>query len=136
MPCPFFEPERIASDRQHTKARLPLLAEYDGSCHAAGRVVPAPVALRFQCCNHGYSRGTCEHFPPTEPRASLRYDVARRTASALEVICIEEQDYAPLRWRSVEYLMKTEELNPEIDDICARAQLLAFCRGYLARFPD
>ncbi len=134
MPCPCFEPERVAPDRQHTKARLPLLDEYDGLCHAGGHPEPAPASLRFQCCNRGYSRGTCEQFPAAETRSSLRYSIARQTTSELEIVCIEEQDHSPLRWRSVHYLIKTEELKPEVDDVCVRAQLLAFCRGFLARF--
>jgi hypothetical protein len=64
----------------------------------------------------------------------MRYNVARRIGDVLEVLCIEEKDYAPLRWQSVEYLVNTAQLKPEIDDASIRAQLLAFCRGYLARF--
>ncbi len=136
MPCPCFEPERIAPEREHPQARLPLFDEYDGLCHATGNVFSAPAALRFRCCNHGYSRALCEHFPPGEPRSALRYDVLRRTPGSLEVMCIEERDYAPLRWHQVEYLIETGLLKPEVCDACARAQLLAFCRGYLARFSD
>lgn len=136
MPCPCFEPENIAPDRQHPKARLPLLDEYDGLCHASGHPVSAPASLRFRCCNHGYSRGVCEHFPATEVRSSIRYNVTRSTQTVLEVICVEEKDYAPLRSHSVEYLVTTAQLIPEIDDPCIRAQLLAFCRGYLTRFSE
>ena len=136
MPCPFFEPERISLDPSHPTARVPLLDEYEGACHAGEAALPAPDALRFRCCNQGYCRGICEHFPAREVRSSLRYDVMRQTATVLDVLCIEEQSYAPLRWRPVQYFVETGQLQPEITDVCLRAQLLAFCRSYLARWPQ
>ena len=136
MPCPYFEPQRVAIDAHHPAARLPLLDEYEGVCHAGGDSLPAPHARRFECCNQGYSRGCCERFPAAEDRSGLRYDVLRRTPAALEIVCIEEQQYAPVRWQSVQYFFENEQTEPEMTDECMRAQLLAFCRSYLRRFPE
>jgi hypothetical protein len=136
MPCPYFEPQRVATDPQYASARVPLLDEYDGLCHAVGEPLAVPSALRFQCCNHGYSRGCCGRFPESEARSGLRYNVVRRTAGALEILCVEEQHYAPLRWHSVQYFFEDERIEPELADLCTRAQVVAFCRSYLKRFSD
>ncbi len=134
MPCPFFEPQRLAADPLHPGCRMPLLEEYDGKCHAAAEPLAAPAELRFQCCNHGYSRGVCSSFPAAETRSSIRFDILRSDAEALEVLYLEERECAPLRWQTVRYALSTETLQPELQDICARAQVLAFCRSYLRRF--
>ncbi len=136
MPCPYFEPQRVAPDPQHSSARLPLLNEYEGLCHASGEALAAPSALRFRCCNHGYSTGCCDRFPVADVRSCLRYNVAKRTATTLEILCVEEQLYAPLRWHSVQFVVDTGHMEPEVEDLCMRAQLLAFCRSYLERFRD
>lgn len=133
MPCPFFEPQRILG-AANSSARLPLIHEYDGLCHALGQPTPAPEKARFRWCNHGNSKGCCQVFPAEEKRSSLRYDVVARDAITLRVLCIEEQSYAPVRWYSIQYVFGDERLDPEPDDICVRAQILSFCRSYLARF--
>jgi len=121
---------------QCATARLPLIDEYDGLCHASAPPIGAPSPLRFRYCNHGYSRGSCEYFPTGDPKSCTRYNVVRRTATTLEVLCIEEQDYAPLRWQSVQYWFEGDRIDPELTDLCMRAQLLAFCHSYLNRFSD
>ena len=135
MPCPYFEPQRVASDPLHASARLPLIDEYDGMCHAHPDLISAPPELRFRCCNHGYSRGGCERVPASDVRSSARYNVVRRSEATLEVLCIEEQNYAPLRWQSIQYSIGSDRLTVELSDVCLAAQLLAFCRSYLQRFP-
>lgn len=134
MPCPYFEPQRVAAHPEHTNARLPLIDEYEGLCHARVEPVAAPAALRFQSCNHGYSRGCCEFFPLDDTRSCLRYSVIASTATALDLICIEEEAYAPVRWHSVHYVLETGDLEPDPGEVPMRAQALAFCRSYLARF--
>ena len=136
MPCPYFQPKQVAAEPKHPGARLPLLDEYDGLCHATRERLPIPEQVRFRCCNHGYSRGACERFPADESRSGLRYDVVRRTGTGLEVVCVEEKDYAPLHWQSIRYFPDTQRIEPELNDICMEAQLLAFCQSYLKRFPS
>jgi hypothetical protein len=136
MPCPYFEPQTAAETAPDRGARLPLIREYDGLCRADSSAVPAPEAMRFQGCNHGYSRGLCERFPIAEQRSCLRYHLIRRTPSALDVLCVEEQDYAPVRWYEVKYLIVESRIEPEMGDACIRAQILALCRGYLERFAE
>jgi hypothetical protein len=135
MPCPYFEPQRAAAHPQYASARLPLIEEYEGVCHAGSEPFAAPADRRFRHCNHGYSRGLCGHFPESEQRSGLRYDVLSRSGEALQVLWIEEQAFAPVRWQVTCYSVANEQLEPEIEDCCVRAQLLAFCRSYMRRFP-
>ncbi len=116
--------------------RIPLIEEYDGLCHAAAEPVTAPESARFRWCNHGNSNGCCPVFPVHEVRSCLRYEVVERKEVALRILCIEEQAYAPLRWYQVQYICADGSLHPEPDDGCVRAQVIAFCRSYLARFPQ
>ncbi len=134
MPCPYFEPRNALVPPGQTNTRLPLIDEYDGLCHAASEPIEAPAELRFRCCNHGYSRGCCERFPSSEARSAVRYSVLRHSRNTLDLICIEEQNYAPLRSRTVRYFLTSERLEPELDDACIQAQAVAFCRSYLGHF--
>jgi hypothetical protein len=135
MPCPYFEPQRVAPDSLHATARLPLIEEYDGLCHARPELIDAPLALRFRCCNHGYSRGSCERITSADVRSCARYNVVGRSEATLDVLCVEEQNYAPLRWQSFEYSIASDRLTVDLNDVCLAAQLLAFCRSYVRRFP-
>ena len=136
MPCPYFKPDTVASNPQYTHARLPLLDEYEGQCCATEDRIAVPEALRFRCCNHGYSQGACDRFPNTESRSCLRYTVLSRTLAGLDVLCVEEQAHFPVRWQAVRYSPQNDEFDPAPDDVCMRAQLRAFCRSYLRRFSD
>ena len=146
MPCPYFEPLRVVTDPLHATARLPLIDEYEGLCHAYTELLHAPAELRFRYCNHGYSQGGCQRIPVPEVRSSdvraygvrscARFNVVRRSEATLNLLCIEEQNHAPLRWQPVEYSILQDRLSVEINDICLAAQLLAFCRSYLKRFPS
>ena len=133
MSCPCFEPQSIVAHRQYVNARLPLIDEYDGLCRAFPEAVTAPADMRFRYCNHGYSKGCCQRLPVDDPRSSLRYDVVGRSETALSLLCIEERDHAPLRWRAIQYVLANGCLEPELNDVCLRAQALAFCHSYLSR---
>jgi hypothetical protein len=136
MPCPFFEPRTISRSAKSQGARLPLLDEYEGVCHAGEELVPAPAERRLACCNHGYSRGACPRFPLSESRSAIRFDVVRTTPEVIEILLVEEQDHFPLGWRSVRYAVGTGQIEPQGTDICADAQISAFCRSYLRKFQE
>ena len=114
---------------------MPLIDEYDGLCRAADVPFPIPTQLRFRCCNHGNSRRSCAHFPPGEVRSALRYEILGRTAATLELLLVEERDYAPHSWQTIRYFVAGELLEPEIADIAKQAQVRAFCRSFLEHFP-
>ena len=131
MPCPFFEPQHPVEHRTHVNARLPLIVEYSGVCHARRDApVPAPEDMRVGC-NHGYSRDECTHFPLESSAAALRYSVLGRDGAVLDLLCIEESGYAPIRWHTLRYVAATDALEPQVTSKCMNAQALAFCRSYL-----
>lgn len=136
MPCPFFEPRAITAAPRHAQARLPLIDEYDGLCRARAELLPAPAERRFECCNHGYSHGLCEFFPTGDSPSCFRYTVLAQSSAGLEILCIEEQKYAPVRWHSAQYCAATGALEPDLASGPMRAQALAFCRSYLEHFPQ
>ena len=135
MPCPYFEPQRPVAQRSFVHARLPLIDEYEGRCRANGSCEPVPEDVRFQCCNHGNSRSTCPRFPAVETRSALRYHLVSRSATEIELVCVEENNYAPAAWYVVRYAVAGGTISPDISNDCLRAQILAFCRSYLDRFP-
>ena len=135
MPCPYFEPKTVAESQQ-VAGRVPLIDEYDGLCRATAVPRAVPSELRFRHCNHGYARGSCGDYPETEGCSCNRYQVTEERGSFLQVVWVEETNYAPVRWRSVRYVSENESLDPDPGDSCARAQLLAFCRSYRRRFPE
>ncbi|HEX4749192.1 MAG TPA: hypothetical protein VH302_06575 [Bryobacteraceae bacterium] len=132
MPCPFFEPQRALRPSTQSGGRLPLIDEYDGMCHATDSSVPAPDSARFRLCNHGNSKGLCVLFPGGEIRSCLRYEVTTNAEGKLSILCIEEQGYAPLRWYRVQYVPSEDRLDPAPEDLCIRAQALAFARSFVA----
>ena len=134
MACPYFEPQAIAPAAQRTNARLPLIQEHQGLCRAGEQPMEAPPAMRFRYCNQGYSRGACQDFPSGETRSALRYDLVGRTEAELKIMIVEEQNYAPAEWRAVTYSIRSEGLDPEVQEPCVRAQVVAFCRSYLRCF--
>ena len=133
MPCPFFEPGFVVLRPENRNARLPLIEEYDGRCLAVEGGIAAPPDRRARCCNQGYSAGSCEHFPSWETRSALRYSVTQQTADTVDLICIEEQLFEPLHWRSLRYLIKEDALAESVTEVAIEAQALAFCRSLLKR---
>ncbi len=134
MPCPYFEPQHAVADPTHVNARLPLIDEFAGLCHAGPE--PSPVDVpRLRFCNHGNARGQCAHFPAAETRSAFRFNVLGRSAASLNVLFVEESLYAPVAWRSLTFTIDSGRLDPDPADACRRAQLLAFCRSYLRRYP-
>jgi hypothetical protein len=133
MPCPFFEPHLVTVEPQDASARLPLIDDYEGFCRADSNRIPATTADRFRC-NHGYSRGVCTHFPSSDPRSAHRFHVMKVEAETIQILWVEEQNYAPARWESVQYSIATGTMTPVPPDECLRAQILAFCSSYYRRF--
>lgn len=135
MPCPYFEPRKALPQPTLPNARLPLIDEFEGVCRALPEVAPVPSETRLRLCNHGNARGLCGHFPTQEQRSAFRFEVLRRSAAHLDVLFIEEALYAPLAWHRLTFTIAPEQLEPDPPDACQRAQLLAFCRSYLQRYP-
>jgi hypothetical protein len=138
MPCPYFEPQQVAKDGQDIHGRLPLFDEYNGWCHGSGQAQPVPAAVRFSGCNHGHPDSGCTVFPAGESRRNRRFHLGGKTSNdglTLEILVLEIENHTPVRSHSVRYSKADEHLEPEVQDECERAQVLAFCRSYLRRFP-
>ncbi len=133
MPCRYFEPLQIVAAPFHPNARLPLIDEYDGLCHADTEPVYVPAESRFPGCNHGNRDNFCGRFPDGGERVVLRLTVAKQEADALEILAVEEANHSPVRSRTVRFLLPSEELMPDLAEACQRAQCVAFCRSYLKR---
>lgn len=133
MPCRYFEPLQIVTIPFHPKARLPLIDEYEGLCHAASETVAIPAESRFAGCNHGNRGNLCGRFPADSERSVLRLTVTTKNSDALEILAVEEADHRPVQWQTVRFLLGSEELTPDPNGICQRAQLVAFCRSYLRK---
>ncbi len=140
MPCPLFEPRQRISQSPETMIRLPLIFEFEGVCHA-GDHAPTPehrlrycnpAEHRLRYCNQGYAKGHCASFPDAGPISAVRFDVKSRTPSLLTVLVLEEENYWPRAWSTVEFLIQDRTLRPEIEDTCRRAQILQFCQAYLS----
>ena len=132
MPCPLFEPCTRVVQPPETTARLPLIFEFEGICHAGDE---APNALhRLRYCNHGNARGHCASFPAAQAVSAIRFDVTATTPRMLSVLVIEEENYWPRSWSNFDFVIAEERLEPEIEDICRRAQVFQFCRSYLEKF--
>lgn len=130
MPCPYFEPLRPVETPQHTNARLPLLQEFDGLCRARLTPEVVPGAMRFRFCNQGNSQRECQNYPINRPSASIRFDVLRHSGASIEILMLEEREYAPFAWQRITYQFEGDKLEPETDDPSRRAQILAFCRTF------
>jgi hypothetical protein len=130
MGCPFFQPTEAVSQPTHPGARLPLILEYNGLCHASAAGVPVPDEMRFRCCNHGYSRSQCGHFPVAETVSCFRYTVVSETPEQLEILCVEERDHTPVRWQRVQFDIFDNRVHAGLS-LCARSQAEAFSRAYL-----
>jgi hypothetical protein len=113
MPCPYFEPRQALPQPTYPSARLPLIDEYDGVCHARTEALPVEAEGRLRFC--------------------FRFDVVQRSVAGLELLFIEEAFFAPLAWRRLQFVIDGERLEPDPADPCERAQILAFCRSYLRR---
>ena len=140
MPCPFFEPQSVAQSSTYENARLPLIDEYEGNCRLDPEIRAVGSAVRLLGCNHGNLSGVCADLNrlyenPANRKPILRFSVQARQSGRLRVSVIEEQDFTPLRWRVFAFQPGEQSFEPELNDACQRAQLLAFCRSYLARFP-
>jgi hypothetical protein len=138
MPCPLFEPREKIPAAPEFRARLPLIFEFKGICHAAAAEPLAEYtegsAHSAACCNQGNAKGICSKFPSDLPVSAIRFDVTTRTPLALTVLVMEEENYWPRTWNKFDFVIAEQRLEPEIEDICRRAQVFHFCRSYLEKF--
>jgi hypothetical protein len=129
MPCPYFEPLQPVAEPAFHNARLPLIEQYAGLCHASAEAVYSTES----CCNHGYVRGQCERFPKSSKNRAHRFSLLRRDPEELELLFVNEEEYSPVSIRQLHFSVSGNRLSEHDLDCCAAAQALAFCRSYLRR---
>jgi hypothetical protein len=125
MACPFFVPQRIATDAswQHP-SRLPLGAGWRGACCASGQEMAVPDAAGLELCNLGYA-AACPHLPPQRDWDAIRFSVACTNSALVTLWYICEAGHAPRSHGKLSFdLERGMCLNPHPD---ARVQRLAQC---------
>jgi len=127
--CPLFEPIARVLPQRFPASRLPLIHEFDGICHAGERGIDPEH--RFHYCNRGNAQGNCESFPASMPLTAIRFSVTAQTARALTVLMVEEHNHWPGAWKTIDFMIHEKRVEPEISDVCRRAQILRFCDSYL-----
>jgi len=55
-------------------------------------------------------------------RSSQRFDVVGGSQAWLEILQVDELNYAPVAWRRVKYSIAGDSLEPDVSDTCARAR--------------
>lgn len=111
-------------------ARLPLIEDYAGRCL---NVPESKEEAQGYQCNHGYARGLCERFPANEKNGAKRYSLLGRDGEQLNVLLINEEEYAPAGTRLLHFSISTNELLERDLDTATAAQAVAFCRSYLSK---
>jgi hypothetical protein len=127
MACPFFEPLAPVLHPESRNGRLPLIQEYEGTCHASGTGTNASGSV----CNHGYAQGQCERYPNSEPSVALRYSVLHRNGGELQLMCIAEENHSPVRSMRLHFSSDLNGITERDLEACLMAQAVAFGRSYL-----
>jgi len=129
VPCPLFEPVARVIQVRVPAPRLPLIHEFEGICHAGeGHIDPEH---RFHYCNRGNAKGNCPSFPESLALTAIRFSVTARTGNLLTILIVEEQNHWPAAWKTIDFMIDEKRIQPEVSDICRRAQILRFCDSYL-----
>jgi hypothetical protein len=104
-----------------------------GECRAT---VPAsqPDEDRLRrFCNFGYSRGSCDCFPPDSASDATRFHVAEDDGEMIRIQYIFEKYCWPLRQGSLEYSVGRATLQNQGSEEIIERQATAFVECYLRR---
>jgi hypothetical protein len=122
MACPFFRPLRPI---EWSSGRAPLGAMFEGECERNG-------TAEARCCNFGYARGLCSHFPDGSAADSVRFSVAGNTDGIVRIVWILEKDHSPVEHGFLEYTESTGAFVAEPAGVLA-FQARVFIENYLRR---
>jgi len=96
LACPFFVPLEILNDGSWPHpSRLPLGAEWSGSCRASGQELSASDAQIREFCNLGYATA-CPHLPRGRDWDAIRFSVARVSREEVTICFVCELAHAPI----------------------------------------
>jgi hypothetical protein len=91
-----------------------------------GEWEPGGDLLR-ECCNFGYARGRCDHFPAEERVDAIRLTAWEREGGVLELQYVLEGNHEPLRHGRL-----SGEVGSDLPG-ALRSQAKAFINSYLRR---
>jgi hypothetical protein len=87
----------------------------------------------MDCCNLGYARGRCPHFPEGAGPDALRFAVARHSGSLVSLCCVAEKDYLPFSRAALEFDIASKSFTaPPVDAILER-QAWAYVTSFIHR---
>src|SRR5437879_1683236 len=132
MPCPYFHP---AGQLAWPNApRLPLGDAYTGLCQAEpGSAIDPGLAALKDCCNLGYARGRCAHFPAGDGPDAVRFTVAREADGLIRIDWVREKDHHPFDHGPLEYSVANRSFTAADADEAVRQQAHASIESYLRR---
>jgi hypothetical protein len=133
MACPYFYPvERLEESAWRKHPRLPLGDPYAGVCRADAMHEWAPdEATLKECCNVGYARERCPHFPRDGNPDAFRFSVVSDEGGRLKIFYIAEWGHAPADHGTFEYA-GGKLLNGHAGETLAK-QARAYAESYLRR---
>ena len=134
MACPYFYPvARLETNRWAVPPRLPLGDAYSGECRAEEASFQPDETMLQQCCNLGYGRGRCQHFPNCAEADAVRFHVAGETEAWIRIQYIVEKDCWPVLYGTTVFSIVTREFSAALPDEILRRQASAFIESYRRR---
>ena len=127
MACPFFNPtEAFSWKAWPNPPRMPLGDPYAGVCTA--QEGPAPDERLRTCCNTGYARGACPHFPGGDAPDAVRFGIAGRKGGVATIRYVVERDHHPFDDGTIELEEKAHGDDAKLLERQARAFLDSYLR--------
>jgi len=133
MACPYFIPTEMFADRvEGCRVRPPLGGLYRGSCVADGiKTEPPDADTLNSCCNFGYARSVCSHFPDSPGADAVRFSVAKDNGRRVGILYTTEQDHRPERYGRMEFDREGESWSGIEAGTVLYDQAQAYLKSYL-----
>ena len=133
MPCPYFFPLTQTSRKGDAAPHWPLLASWEGACHAE----PAMQHLateQLHGCNFGYA-ATCPRLPTDRAADRSSFQVVRRRDDGLQVAFSLERDHRPVAHGTLLYDLGTATWRVSHPDPILQRQAECYRSEYVACSP-
>jgi hypothetical protein len=138
MACPYFYPlKRFPESAWRKHPRLPLGDPYTGVCrvHPLREWLPGQEALR-DCCNVGYARHRCPHFPRGAGADAFRFSVTGDADGVVQVFYVAERDRCPVEQGALEFSVEAGQFRGGDTGETLQKQARAYVESYLRRKHD
>jgi len=128
MSCPHFYP----TESQGGSALFPLGDYWTGICHADPANPLNPT--NTHCCNFGYARGACAHFPDDAGPDAVRFTIVQADSTAIRLYFVQERDHHPFAHGPLDYSL-TEGFSEAPGPLLER-QASAYIASYRRRVQE